>query len=113
MAALEEAALDAGAIDFLDVVGFTVEGGADLLDDFQQVLGGDFAGSVFIGADGGFGDAEFAVVIPPGLDGAPSEAVGLAVFILEGDGADGLVTGDVGGALGVFEGSEDAHFEVI
>lgn len=77
------------------------------------MLGGDFAGGVFVGAGGGFGDAVSAVIIPPGLDGAPGEVVGVAVFIMEGGGADGLVTGEVGGALGVFEGSEDSHFEVV
>lgn len=34
LTALEETTLDAGAVDFLDVVFFTVEAGADLLDDF-------------------------------------------------------------------------------
>ena len=59
------------------------------------------------------GDAVFAVEIPPGLDGPPGEADGLAVLVLEGHGGDCLVAGEHGLARGVFECSEHPHFEII
>lgn len=74
MGACEEAALDAGTVDFGDVVFFVVEIGHDLLDGFEELLGDDFAGAAFIGSCRGVGDAVFAIVIPPRLDGAPGEA---------------------------------------
>ena len=55
----------------------------------------------------------FAIVIPPGLNGAPSELVRLAFLIVEDHVADGFVAGLVGVSLGVFECSEDSHFEVV
>jgi hypothetical protein len=111
--ALEQALLDAGAIHFGNVVVFAMEGGQDLLNGFEQALGRDLAGEAFVGSFGGVGDAVFAVVIPPGLDGSPGEADGMAVFVLEGHGADGLIAGEHGFALGVFECSEHSHSEVI
>jgi len=53
------------------------------------------------------------IVIPPGLDGAPSEVMRVAVFVLEGHLRDSPVAGVKGVAGGMFECSEDAHFEVV
>ena len=103
----------AGAVDFGDVVFFVVEVGHDLLDGFEELFGNDFADGAFVGAALPFGDAVFAVVIPPSLDGAPGEAAELSLFIEEGHLTDGLVAGDVRCAAGIFEGSEDSHFEVV
>jgi hypothetical protein len=113
LGALEEATVDAGAVDFGDVVFFAVKAGHDLFDGFEELFGDDFAGGALVGAGGGICNAVFAVVVPPALDGAPGEAAELSVFIEEGHLADGLVAGDVGGAAGVFECSEDSHFEVV
>ena len=55
----------------------------------------------------------FAVEEPPGLDGAPGELAGLAVFVEKGHGGDGSVAGFHGVAGGVFERAENAHFEVV
>ena len=53
------------------------------------------------------------IVIPPGLDGAPSKVMRVAVFVLEGHLGDGPVAGVEGVAGGMLECSEDAHFEVV
>ena len=105
--------MDAAAVNFLDIVLFPEELWHDLLNDFEQVLGSGFAGGSFINTRGGFGDAVSAVVIPPGLNGAPSELARTTVLIKEGHVGDGLVAGEVGCSLGVFECSEDSHFEVV
>lgn len=84
-----------------------------LFDDFEQVLGSDFAGGSFINTRGSIGDAVFAIVIPPGLDSAPCELVRLAFLVEEDHVADGLVAGKVGCTLSIFECSEDSHFEVV
>ena len=54
-----------------------------------------------------------AVVIPPGLDGAPSEVMRAAVLVGEGHLRDSVVAVDESIAGGMFKGSEDAHFEVV
>lgn len=54
-----------------------------------------------------------AVVIPPGLDGAPSELTRVTVFVGEGHLGDGAIAGSESIAGGMFKGSEDAHFEVV
>lgn len=54
-----------------------------------------------------------AVIIPPGLDGAPSELTRVTVFVGEGHLGDGAIAGSEGVTGGMFEGSEDAHFEVV
>jgi hypothetical protein len=84
-----------------------------LLDGFEQLLGRDLADGAFVGALRGVGDAVFAIVIPPGLDGPPGEADGMAVLILEGHSGDVLVAGEHGLARGVFECSKHPHFEII
>ncbi len=109
----EQTFLDAGAVNFGDVVFFPVKGWEDLLNGFEEVLGGDFAGGSFVGPGWWIGDAVFAVVIPPGLDGAPGELAGVAVLVEEDGLTDGLVASEVGVALGVFECPEDSHFEVV
>ena len=113
LGALEKTFLDTGAVNFGDVVFFPVEGGEDLLNGFEKVLGGDFAGASFVGPGWWIGDAVFAIVIPPGLDGAPGELAGVAVLVEEDGLTDGLVASEVGVALGVFECPEDSHFEVV
>lgn len=55
----------------------------------------------------------FAIVIPPSLDGAPCELVRMAVLVEESHVAYSLIAGEVGFALGIFECSEDSHFEVV
>ena len=77
------------------------------------MLGSYLSDAAFVGALRGLGDAVFAIVIPPGLDGPPSEADGVAVLVLEGHGADVLVAGEQGFSRGVFECSEHSHFDVV
>ncbi len=111
--AADEAAADAFAIDDGDVAGLAVEGGQDGFDGGGEQLGADLADGVLVGALRGLGDAVFAIEEPPGLDGAPGELAGLAVFVEEGHGGDGLVAGFHRVAGGVFERAENAHFEVV
>lgn len=121
LVAAEVTLLDAGAVKGLDVEGTCtfagpgagVEGRKCFFDSGEDVFGGELSQGAAVGADGCFGDAVFAVVIPPGLDGSPSELAGLAVFVEEGHFADGAVACVHGVAGCVFEGSEDAHFEVV
>ena len=111
--ALEQSPLDAGAVDLRDIVFFAVEGGQNLFDGFQQILGCDFAGGAFVGPAGMIGDAVFLIVIPPEFDGFRAEPVGLAVFIGEGHVADRLVAGQFGITFGIFEGAEHPHFQIV
>ena len=90
LAAMEVTLLDAGTVECLNVeggrcapTGALAEGWERILDGGQDVFGSDFADGAFVGAAGCFGDAVFAVVIPLGLDGAPSEASRVSVFIVE------------------------------
>lgn len=111
--ALEDALLDAGAVYFLNVAFFPVKGGQNLVDGFEEGLGSYFTSGSLVAAPGGFSDAISPVVIPPGLDGPPSEAHGLAILVGEGHLTDGFIAGEHRVALGVFECAEHSHFEVI
>ena len=51
-----------------------MEIGHDLFDGFQELLGSDFASGAFVGSRGSLGDAVFAIIVPPSLDGSPGEA---------------------------------------
>lgn len=124
LVAAQVALLDAGAVESLYVEGSagllaasagmgTSKGRERFFNGGEDLFGGDFAQGTFVGAGGGVGDAVLAIVIPPGLDGAPGELAGLAVFVEEGHFANGAVAGLHGVAGSVFEGSEDAHFEII
>jgi len=115
------ALFDAGAVESLDVEGaFGVlagaagsEGWKGFFDGGEEVLGGDFTMGSFVGSGGWVGDTVLTVVIPPGLNGTPGEVVRVSVFVLEGHFGDCAVAGVEGVAGGMFEGSEDAHFEVV
>lgn len=76
---------------------------------------GDFANGAVVGAGGCLGDAVFSIVIPPSLDGALGELAVLAHFVREDHLANGLVAGCglPWRTLGVFEGSENPHFEIV
>lgn len=120
LAAVEMALLDAGAIESLDVEGgrsvppgTLAEGWQGFFNGLQQVFGCDFSDGAFVGAVRSLGDAVPAVVIPPGLDGAPCEALRAPVFIAEEHLGDGVVAGGKAIARSVFKSSEDAHFEVV
>ncbi len=118
LASDEKASFDAGTVEGLDVegpagVGAGAEGRQGLLDGGEEVFGGDLAGGAFVGADRGVGDAVLSVVIPPGLDGSPGEVPCLTVLVDEGHLANGLVSRVKAVAGSMFEGSEDAHFEVV
>ena len=105
--------MDAGPIDLGDVEFFAVERGQDLFDGFEEILGGDLANGPLVGPVGRIGDAVPAIEIPPGLDGSPGELDGPAVLIGEGDRAYRLIAGKVGVALGIFEGAEHPHSQII
>lgn len=92
--ALEDALLDAGTVYFLDVAFFSVKGGQNLVDGFEEVLGSYFTSGTLVAACGGFSDAKSPVVIPPGLDGPPSESHGLALLVGEGHLTDGFIAGE-------------------
>lgn len=120
LAAVEIALFDANSIESLDIeggrcapTGALAERWKGFFNGLQQVLGRDFADGAFVGTEGRCGDAVSAVVIPPGLDGAPCEALRPAVFIVEDHLRDGMVAGGKAVAQSMFECSEDAHFEVV
>lgn len=113
LVAAQDSLLDAGAVEGGDVGDFLMETGEDFFDGFEKVLGGDFASGSFVAAHGIFGDAVLAVVIPPGLDGAPGELAGVSVIVFEDHLADGLVLSLEAVAGGVFEGAKDAHFKGV
>ena len=109
--ATQMALLDAGAVNGFDVDGFAVERGHDFLDGFQQLFGTDFAGAAFVGSLGRLGDAVVPIPLPPGLDGAVGELVGVAVFIGEDQFTDGFVALLEGVAIGILQSAEDFHFQ--
>ncbi len=118
LVAPEVALLDAGAVEGLDVQGTLgvctgAKGREGLFNGGQNVLGGDFAQGPLVRSGGRIGDAVVSVVIPPGLDGSPGELAWLTFFVLEDHLADGSVAGAEAVAGSMFEGSEDAHFEIV
>ena len=113
LGAPEQSLFNATPVNLGDVILFAVEGGQHLLDGFQQMLGRDLAGGALIGPCGGFGNAVLAVEIPPGLDGSPGEPARLAILVGEGHCADRLITGEVGLAECIFEGTEHPHSQII
>ena len=90
-----------------------MKSGERFFDGGEDVFRSKLAQGTLVGSDGSFGDAVLAIIIPPGLNGAPSELVGLILFVVEGHFAHGTVAGLHGVAGSVFEGSEDAHLEVV
>ena len=111
--ALEQSAADAFTIDDGDVARLAVEGWENDFDGRGELLGHDLAGGAFVAAFGGCGDAISAIVVPPGLDGAPGELAGGAFLILEDHLANSLVAGLHGVARGVFECAEHPHFQIV
>lgn len=105
LGALEQTAVDTGAVDFGDIVFFSVKARHDLLDGLKKLFRNDFACRSFIGADWGVCDTVFAVIVPPGLYRAPGKTAELSVFIEEVHLTNGLVASYVGGTSGVFESS--------
>jgi len=109
----EKAFFDAEAVKSGDVVSCIFEEGFGFFDGFEKILGGGFTHRSFVGAFLGVGQSMLAIVIPPGLDGAPGELVREAFFIFEDHLADGLILFSHGSSWGVFEGSEDFHFDEV
>ena len=111
---VQQAFLDAEAIQGSLVGALVVEVGFGGIEGFEQFLGRDLAGVPLVaaGARGHAGDTVVLVAVEPGLDGAPGELARVALLVEEGHG------GDVADAFlacasryGV-DGAEDAHLEI-
>ncbi len=87
---------------------------SDLVDGFGQFLRSDLSTLAFVGARLVFHDGNPVLFVTgiPGLDGAPGELAGLAIFIGERQLADRPDAGDDGFAFGHVDGAQDAHLEV-
>ena len=98
---LQEAVLDAEAIDGAFVGALGVEVGPGGVDGFEEFLGRDLAGLALVAARvvGHAGDAVVLVAVEPGLDGAPGELAWVALLVEEGHGGD-LVHAFVAGSAG-------------
>ena len=87
---LQQALLDAEAIQGAFVGALVVEVGPGGVEGFEQFLGSDLAGLALVlaGLVGHAGDAVVFVAVEPGLDGAPGELARVALLVEEGHGGD-------------------------
>ncbi len=85
-----------------------------LFDDFEELLGSDFAGLAFIAAALRLhaGDAGGLVAVEPGRDGAPSKLAGMAFLVGKDHFTDGLDARLDIFARSELYGAEHFHFYV-
>jgi len=84
----------------------------DFFDGMKKFFRGDFSRLIRVEACFWFGDTVLSIMVPPGLDGSPSELIRVSFFVLKDLLADTVVTGTEAVSFGEFEGAKDFHFEV-
>ncbi len=111
---VQETLFDAEAIEGALVGALLVEVGLGGVQGFEEFLGGDLADLALVATRvlGHAGDAVVFVAVEPGLDGAPGEAAGVALFVEEGHGGDVVDAFVAGTSVDGVDGAEDAHLQI-